>query len=737
MAIFEVRLFNEDAGMYRVLPLKAIAPGVSWRIDKKMGYADGAFSVCGDPLIDSQLVGLVPGRRIEFHGEGNRLYRGYVKLIDPAQSRENGVLVSKVTLAGRFELISTHRVQKRFALYGGTDAGNLIADLANRFVVPYEALPLTVASDITGVLFDSLDAWDITFGEAMGRILDGAGGGLVAGCDVAPDGTDRLFLRAVGATGGAGAARHVLTIPSRATGQVETEQNGDTVNTIYIQGGDARFVNYVAQAVKGNSDFEYPVLSQDTPGNLLTNPDFEEIDNFTRTPDDWTTSTDIIKAFGEGFGGAYSGRYFVRFNNSGEFIRQTSSNPDSNVVEGRDYSFTLWMKALTAINPQMSMSITWLDSGGSTLDTDEISIIPQSSAEYLQYTCPGRAPTGATAYRVRCEMITSSGEGVVLDSASFFATSGVSSLGWECVPLGTAAITNLDMAYSADAYHGAYCVYVEGTASDSGDNDIELRPAGQSKFALKEGSLFRFTVWVKKAPDAVGHPKVRLQLQCFGEDGEFNTTTDEDFPAGSDWDDWTPLPWEGVVPDNTAFCWPLVKIRGDCKLLIDAVMVTDQAAAEERFIENVQYLDTVDVRDVFESGDPEYNYHVDGNGAIRQKREEILEVSTVTTRDKALIYGRAYLAAHALPLTRKHIPVYRFKDFWPGDYARAVGSQRGKLPVPLPVAEVTGLWDGKIVLTAHLGEERLTEARLLRELTRKWIRQSKQGSATGNRPNRL
>lgn len=740
MANFEVRVFSEDAGDYRILPGKLLAPGVEWRISRSEGYAEATLPLFGDALTDGQFAGVVTGRRVEFWTEGNRLYRGYIRRIEPQEADGETPAQSKVTLYGRYQLIGSQRVQKRFAVYEGRDAGLIIADALDNFVRPFESVPLSVDSAITGQELLSMDAWDIPFSEAVSRVIDVAGGFLVAGCDVDSQGLDRFFLRSFSLSD---TARHVLTIPSRAIGTKETSRDDtDTVNTIYVQGGDARFPNLVAQAVKNNTSFEYPVLSEDDTGNRLDNPDFENVsptDLITGNISDWTENgTPNLRRGEQGYGSPHAGRYFVRFNASGDKITQ-ANNPDTSVVVGSDYSFSVWARKIgNAPNPVMTLRIVWLNSGGGTISTEELSFVPRTSNNYESKSVPGRAPALATGYRVEAEMTTSGGEGIALDSASFIKTSGVTSLGWECVPLGTATLTTMDWAYEGvPPYHGAYSVLIGGTASDSGDNDLELRPANVSKFAMREGSAFRFSVWVRKAPGETTHPKVRLQLQFFGEDGSFNTSDEMDFDAGSDWDDWKELPWSGTIDNNTAFVWPLIKIRGNGVLCFDAVSVVDGAAAStEPFIESTQYLDTVSVLDVFAPGDAEYDAHVSG-GRILQRREKTVEVPEIVTRDKAEIFGRVYLQNRALPLVRKQVTTYRFKDFWPGDIVRAVGSGRGFLSTPLPVTEVIGRWDGKLSLTAYLSQERVTETRLLRELIEKERRKRVSIASGGTRPKRF
>jgi len=745
MAIFEIRVFSQDAGDYRILPLRLVS-GCKWRIGRSNGYADATLSLHGDASSDSQFAGLVTSRRVEFWHAGNRCYRGYVERIEPSEENDQEAKTSQVILYGRFYRLGKHRVQKRYAVFGGVDGGVIAADLVNRFVIPYEALSVATATAITGVNFDSLDAWNITFEEAIKRLLDSSGGGLVAGCDIDKNdgGTgnggdananpaDRFFLRAVGATGGVTAPRHVITVPSRATGARERDiDSSKIVNTLYIQGGDARYPNLVADAVQGNTSFEYPVLSSDYPGNLLDNSDFEEGNLLFGTVDGWTLSGATAKQSNEGVGSPNAGRRFVRLNNTNDSVSQTT-NPDAGVVVGQDYVFSTWLRKLTAASsPVVRLRVRWRNSGGSVIGTgDSTSVTPDTTGPWQQYYVVTRAPAGATGYTVDVELTTAGGEGVVVDTLALYQASGITSLGWEVVALGTAAITTIDYAYAGvPAYHGAYSLYVEGTASDSGDNDIEIRPANQSKFGMREGAGFRFSVWVRKAPGETTHPKVRLQLQYFGEDGEYNTDESQDFASGSDWDDWTELVWEDTIENNTAFVWPLIKIRGNGKLCFDAVSVTDSAGPSGKFIEGGRFETTVDVRDVYVAGDAPYDYHVDSNGNIPNLAEEIAEVTSITTQDGAEDYARAYFDAHALGLTRKTVSVHKFYDFWPGDYVRAVGAKRTSfLPVPLAIAEVEGTYQGgKFGLTAYLAEEKITEQRLLTKLAQEQVRLGGGGS---------
>lgn len=282
---FEVRLFASvpvtNATPYRVLLYKSLS-SARWHITRTDGYADATLTLHG--TIDEQ-GNLANGRCIEFWGRDKtgvliRLYRGKVVYLKE-QRRDTGTRAGKslvqteVTLLGIWNERKQTVIRQRYVYPSAADVSAVFSRLASKWILP-KSPGIAIDPQPTGQTISSLDAWRRYFGDVVSDLIDATGGDAVSGGDVDPvSNLDRLYLRPFDSP--ANALTLVFPDPSKGVLRYDKEQDATQIsNVIDLAGGAGRFPNLLAEAVNGNTSFEYPTFAGgENIGELLAANGFD------------------------------------------------------------------------------------------------------------------------------------------------------------------------------------------------------------------------------------------------------------------------------------------------------------------------------------------------------------------------------------------------------------------------------------------------------------------------------
>jgi hypothetical protein len=709
---FIIRLYNADNSRWRPVTLSNVAAPVSWSLTREHGYAQATLTLLGKP---ADFSGLSQRRRIEFlaHEPGSsvwiRLYRGYIAKIDPRRGKPRQTVVTLWGIAWRAgKSVSYQRYPFPYAM----EAANVYSVLVSKWVRSKpEFSSLDILPVATGQTVDYLDAWRKRVSDSVSELLKITGGQTVTGGDVNAEGLDRLFFRPFGSPS---APDHTIQIPSPRTGTREREEDTTRIaNVLDLVGGGARYGgNLLAQVVEGNTSFEVPAFEGDGSGNLLDDPGFEARSG-------WTLSGGAsYKAGGESDTGATDGGDdMVELDNVGEKVARRADVPAGGWAVGANYIFDIRARLKAGGAPIATARVLWKNGADATIQTDTLAVAP-ASAVWDSFSLTSKAPAGAANADVEIELTTDGGDGILLDNLAFYDQSFLYQAGFEVAARGTAERQKLNWVYN-DAYHGAYCIFVQGLADDADGDDIAVRPRGEGRISVVGNQTIRFTVWMKSPPGASGIPKLQQQIHEYDSGGGRIDDPRQNHAAGAALGAWTQYEMlHTVSPDCVAVSVELT-LRGDGEFLTDAWMVTDGSLPATPFFEGGNFEGVFRAADLFADGGSDDDIH--DSAEDWGELPELEEQSSVTTEADAESYATAFFRSRALPLAAPSIEIFgKPAEYWPGEYVRAIGAEgQDILPEPLPIAEVEGVWDGKLTLTLHLVTEKPDEARKIRELVRK------------------
>lgn len=653
METVEIRVYSglhPATGFHLLQRSESGAPGFisfSGQVAADAGYAEATIKCCGT----AQDLQLAKGQRVAFIGYSDGsdpgtserrvvLWDGLIARITPlnqsvnsASSPRSEVPQFDVKLFGVWREAAKRRGMKRYANSVKDDLAVPFADLLNRFGATGPLAYVTVITTLTGqTSWESLDAYDVTIEEAVSRLsLDSTR--LVTGCDVGTVllsgydtylGAPRLFLRPVRSTGEE--ATHTVLFPDPRTVSA-TAQDEDTgqATVLRLLGGDARFPNLLAPAVQGNTSFEMPELpGASVAGNLLTNGSFE--DGGT----DWALmgGASVKDESDEGIV-AYVGSKHLELDQITEKATQTKNPPTPAIVEGVTYTLRVRARRIDpAYVVTAEIRIVWLDSGGSTISTDVLAIMP-ASVVWDEFSMPAIAPAGATGFRCELELTGEVGagvlDGVLFDAVALFDSASATQVGWELAREGSALVESVRWDEDMEQWHAGRCVYLSVLDCDDGDNQVVLRPIGtgvgagnrQGTFQVVNVAPIRGGFVVKRRADSAASVDLHVELIEYKSDGTVSTTTGTTTTiTGTDWH----VVGHSKTPESDATSATLIlRFQSDARLYVDAGHVFGQdaplvasgalsgavAGSPDRFIEADRYEVTIRAEDIVGVGSPE------------------------------------------------------------------------------------------------------------------------------------
>jgi hypothetical protein len=355
-------------------------------------------------------------------------------------------------------------------------------------------------------------------------------------------------------------------------------------------------------------------------------------------------------------------------------------------------------------------------------------------------TTPGLAITTTAAVQALLSVTFAtrlSSTDLYLDDLAFYDSTALTQPGWELYPTGTASILSTNWAYSADAFDGVYCLYLKGLAQNADGNDIALRLKKNQRVGCKGNQSLRLECWMKSPPGETTSPAFQLQIRDYS-NGTFLGSTVQNFAGGSALSTWTARSMTKTTGTTATEVEFAIVMRGNGAMLIDAVIVCENTAPADQFVEGSTYRESHYARILFSNGSAVYNE------AIAAGDIEVVETQpAIINHTDGVTYATARLSNAVLPLARPTITTQGIMDtasgltnleVWPGQVCRAIGEESTNwLPTNLPVREIEYNWDGKLTQTIFLATDKEDPARKIRDIVLKYRGTNAPGTpVTGN-----
>ncbi len=633
---------KSQAGARRRLPRRLL--GVpTWKEIRYGGFADFTIET---KAAFSDLASIIATDIVEVWINGVPRYRGEIT------SRRRGLgEPPTLTLAGygRMLRVGNHVVQKRYIKYGGYDVSLQFRDLVADTVEPFEP-NLSVRVLPVGQTIEQLDAYGQTTKDAINSIVTYAANMAVWGCNVVTDPADPdylsdcLYMQPVSSS-----ADWVIPASSRKTTSGETEEATDKViNVLYINGGSPKYPNLLY-----NGDFERPVFAGNGVSNLLGNPGFEIVSGSSVA--DWTLSSGASpKPAGGLEGPPFAGNWMVELDHVGETISQT----DPVAVAAQDVTFAgHFRRELDDQAVSGTMSLEFLDGGGSTLATENYSGIAPPSVVWEYYYKTVRAPSGAAQIRLSATLdsIASVGTGsggLLLDEMEVFLPAANGQDQWAMRPAGSAEVLSVNYLYP-DAYHGGYGVFVSQTSEDVDGQDIQWHTVNNLRYDVIASQEIMFGVWLKLPPGVTSNGKMFLEIHGYKSDG---TRTGDgvrfSIDAGQTWAGWKFFSTSYTMPTDAVKGEAWLTFRGDGAIIFDAFCARDIAAYTtdaEWFIPDGNLQAVIKAADLYAADTSAEGISIAGSAAKYGEHVDIVSETSLTTIADAQAYARAVFEANALP----------------------------------------------------------------------------------------
>ncbi len=463
--------------------------------------------------------------------------------------------------------------------------------------------------------------------------------------------------------------------------------------------------------------------------------------------DAWTlTGGAAVRPRGDVWGETDGGDYMIELPGQGDAVMKPFAADASRVIPGQPYRFRARMRLRVGtsgagVGNRARLQIVWLNSTGAAIGTPQTASFDNTSGldsadSFQSFTLDSVCPAGAV--KGRCSVVfdfkpAAAPGGILVDSLSFSGARAVVQSGWEIFPRGSASVQEIDWAYEGagidSAYHGAYSLRIAATSTDVDEQDIAVRPHDNPAIGVTVGQQVVFSAWAKttQATAAGGgtRPKIQMQIFQFNAQNEYLRVVKADCPADPGIV-WKQLSVSCVIPGDCRTVRVSLVLRGTGTTQLDALELRDSGALvassaagkNSVFIEGDTYTQFTAAVDAFDPASP-----VAGSEATYSRITDLVDEKSVATERDGNAFAAARLARTSLPFDRPQVQTIGYAyDFYPGVYLHGIGADGlAILPVPLPIVEVEGEWDGRGLLKLRpiTNTERPSETRVTREIVRK------------------
>lgn len=476
------------------------------------------------------------------------------------------------------------------------------------------------------------------------------------------------------------------TYPAVVRTLEDTGEDNDIVNKLRITGGEVPFPNLFTK----NPSFEGVKTGGSASSNMLLNGDFDGSNAGA-----WSLSGGAT-IHSQAYAPPHSAPNYLELDTNGEKAIQAAAG----VVPGRTYGFNFQIASETPLLGPFTLTsrIKFADAAHTVLQT-EVATWTVQSVVWDGRTQLSLAPPGAVYVQVELEgtlTANNPGHGIIVDTAVLFDTGAVYQDGWRIettsAPLGTD--TNADPA-------GLYLVnwiyeYADPThvspGVDYGNYGVML-----NAFGLTGGKYVRL---INSKDGETQLPElqyytVAVTARATQQDGSA-PVAGNNFKIGVLWFDNAQPPNRHNIVLNTLHLGSTFGIHGATFQLpanavnvrlyfealaadiyyLDGVQITQSPTAPTEFQLGSEAHYIIDVRDVYQPTDPEYDSIADapvGYGPVEEK----VSTPIVIKRVDAIRYARTIFDVRALPAHTQVISVIQVDApvtlFKPDGYLQAEG----------------------------------------------------------------
>ena len=724
----------------------------SGKIQRYGGYAGATFPTTFDI---TQPVSIQMGDRVEvwYNGylTGNRVYRGYVTALAPTESHPR---LLTVQAEGASFWVQKQPVNRQWAYpYGSVDVHVPFADLA-QYMLTGGASGQTFLTGPQGInligSFQSvslnvpflgvLDGINTQAGDLISSLMKSAANLGTWGVDVDTQGNNRLYLRPFATEA---PPTHVISIPSKGVSATKGEtQSADVVNSLLVQGGPPQYPQ-----LYHNGDFELPIPQQNGSGNILSDGDFEA----GASPLAWSytggANTSMAYYNNSIRNVPYTGSWYLGLY-AGSTATQNIPFATETITPGHNY--TLVVPCLQSNNggsaPTGTVTLTCKNAGGGTTGTFTFNIGCSGSA-YVLNTFSFNMPAATTAivFVIACTSAGAYGGlpgAMIVDNIQLFDSSIVYQDGIVTSGAPSTSINAINWV-QPDAYHGAYCLYMDATLTytDTDLQDLEILPASGpiqytdpnrpgNRFSCTSGQVVTFSFFAKSPPFYTpnpGFPDIELRIDWYV-NGTYNDSSHSTFYSTGTVANWTYYEMAAVAaPTGASQGYPRFILRSTGSLMLDCLSLRDVSAPSMKPVSlggpgapyqpdgnftaivncNDPYLTGTYLPAQGKSSTPPYLNSQTTYGVLTGAVNE----SSVINEDGACAIADAVFTAQGLSVQRPVItlevdPTDVWIPYWPADTVSLQGpAGPSYASTALPIVEMAWEYDGILRYEMQLERE--------------------------------
>jgi hypothetical protein len=681
----DVRIYGSD-GKRKNLRNRDIE-SVSWELVERGYYGNATISLKN--TFDAGLA-LTGSDYVEIRLNNALRYRGYVGTAEQSLDTPERLSISAYGAAERLNSII---VNKWYAWPGGTDVAVAFAAVVGDFIAPHFSL-LQQEIETTGYTLTNLTCDRQSVREVLDSLCDMTAKRAYWGIDTQPSSLfNRVFLR-----------NKLLTEPyrfqlgsKRVSAYSYPPDYSGIVNKVHMVGGEATYPNLVA-----NPSFEQPKNTDTTGGNVCPDPSFE-------SHDDWECDDGASFKHDEY---ARTGIYELRLDNIGEHAH----SPAIPVTAGRTYAVEWWAKRIPPTNLGGGTHHLEIDFRASSNiadpiigSTTESGSLPLATDDYLKQSMQILAPATATYMFLLVE--NDNGDVLAIDDFSVYDTGGIAQDGWNTYVETGAPVYQINWAYDAAAYHGAYAVRVSATTA-SGAAYFYLQQIGDQAFVIKPSTTYVLSARVKNlgASQIAITPGLHITDDTGAKTWHWDTA--ETLAVS---DAWQLLTFTHLMPADATDARVAFKIAEAVDIAVDAVMMTLQNPDDtdgSDFLAGSVYEHTFATTDAFVQADALLPAAVLTSIATYGAREAEESAEGITDLAQARNWALGYFGLRAQPVTSHRVEIAGWEtEIAPGALFKLTNSN---IPTAYPVRvsySVDG--DGMVNVSLDLNTERPSFERLL------------------------
>jgi hypothetical protein len=566
-------------------------------------------------------------KRAVFKLNGAAIFYALVKQVSRSWSE---LQVRDLQLVGPTDGLEKTIVKRKFVPPGGQqDLSWFYYQLARDFIIP-RGFADTLSIEVIGIQKESI-TFDGTLRECVTDLGTLGGAFIYWGFELQPDGTTVFFVRKRDddtsplyepeiaqtdyfTTYNEAEDRYLPVV----TGMEHVEEE-NAVNTLFIEGGEIRFPNFVK-----NPSFEEVAQGAAAASNMVVKGDFEE--------DDLSPWVFVSGASAQSSHPAHSGERYIELDHVNEIVRQTVSGIIGDSLYGVRFYSSLETPAGDPDEPyELFVRFLWYKviDGVDTLITFNVKIVEQISATWIEHTIKFQSPALATKLRIEFEAATlpdgeGTDRGILIDDVIVFPDEETFQTAWRIEstedPEGTdtnapaAGLYTVDWTteYSADfppasPNYGAFAITLNAFGK-TGLNAVRLIAASDGEFEVQAEQFYTLAFTGRATQQDGTAPgngfNMRLGIVYKKEDPE-DTFFFAPFQTrvGSDWQI---AGFQFQMPEDARVARVFLEPLEPLIFYLDGIQFNQSPTLPDDFTESSTFATVITVKDVYPSNDPRY-----------------------------------------------------------------------------------------------------------------------------------